>query len=741
MREDLASMGQPLTENDFYTIILGSLPSSYDPYISAVNATSSVLGSTLSADDLMLTITEEYECRNLKNKSGKKDDNVALYSNDTGKGRKGGSSSKKNVECFNCGKKGHYKSDCWAPGGGKEGQGPNQKGKGKTKDKGKEKEKQTGAIVKEKEEKVEEAWLAMISDDFEGIPDLVDTDSDSECDPLNMDSTKHEASETESDDILSYIDLDEVYSLSEDFDSYSDFEEITELTIDSISNTTDPSDDKHDPLDLHSPENAAYSSFNGEELAGSVETRSNEVDLYDLGATRHMSRFHHRFIKFTKIESVPITAVDKRTFKATGKGDMYVYLPNGKQAASRVLLRNVLFAPSMGVTLISISRITSAGSTVVFTGNICKVYNKNKEVVGEIKVKGGLYRVYTSCSKDGAHAASNTEILSINELHRRLGHISHERAKLLVNKGLVKGVELEPDSGIAVCESCEWAKGLRKAVTKVREGERSTAVGEEVHSDLWGPAPVETISRKRYYVSFTDDYSRYTNVYFLSTKDETFESYQVYEAWLSTQHNAHIKCLRSDRGGEYLSEEFSTHLKKAGTTRKLTVHDTPEHNGVAERLNRTILEKVRAMLHESDLPKFLWAEATAHAVYLKNRTWTRTIGNTTPYEILHGHKPDLADLHPWGCNVRVHDKGGSKLDGRSKIGRWMGFDGDTRDGHRVYWPERRAVTVERSVKFNFEDENVVVRVLPLEGEVRQVEQQPNTPQPIPEAPNIENDTV
>ena len=78
MQEDLAAMGQPLSENDFYTIILGSLPGSYDPYISAVNATSSVLGKIISPDDLILTITEEYERRNLKNKNGKKDEDVAL---------------------------------------------------------------------------------------------------------------------------------------------------------------------------------------------------------------------------------------------------------------------------------------------------------------------------------------------------------------------------------------------------------------------------------------------------------------------------------------------------------------------------------------------------------------------------------------------------------------------------------------------------------------------------------------
>ena len=175
--------------------------------------------------------------------------------------------------------------------------------------------------------------------------------------------------------------------------------------------------------------------------------------------------------------------------------------------------------------------------------------------------------------------------LSINELHRRLGHVSHERAKLLVSKGLVEGVTLETGSEVVVCESCEWAKGERKSISRIRDGERRTAIGEEIHSDLWGPAPTESINHKRYYVSFTDDYSQYSNVYFLHSKDETFSAYRTYEAWLSNQHKARIKCLCLDRGGEYLSDEFSNHLKKAGTVRKLTVHDTPEHNGVAERLN------------------------------------------------------------------------------------------------------------------------------------------------------------
>ena len=95
-----------------------------------------------------------------------------------------------------------------------------------------------------------------------------------------------------------------------------------------------------------------------------------------------------------------------------------------------------------------------------------------------------------------------------------MGHVSHERAKLLIKKGLVEGIELSSDGEATICESCESAKGTRKPIVKVREGGRSAAVGDEIHSDLWGPAPVESINHKLYYVTYTDDYSRYSSVYF-----------------------------------------------------------------------------------------------------------------------------------------------------------------------------------------------------------------------------------
>ena len=104
-----------------------------------------------------------------------------------------------------------------------------------------------------------------------------------------------------------------------------------------------------------------------------------------------------------------------------------------------------------------------------------------------------------------------------------------------------------------------------------------------------------------------------------------------------------------------MSKEFSDHLKKAGMMRQLTVHDTLEHNGVAERGNWTNLEIACAMLHDSGLLKYLWAEAVLHAVYLRNQTWMQTIGYSTPYELLNGQKLDISGLQLWGCKVCIHD--------------------------------------------------------------------------------------
>src|SRR5271168_1899707 len=427
-----------------------------------------------------------------------------------------------------------------------------------------------------------------------------------------------------------------------------------------------------------------------------------------------MTPFHHRLLNYTPIASRPIQAADKRVFHAHGKGDMRIQIPNEGKTTT-ILLKDVLYAPDMGLTIISISRVAAAGYSTLFRSNFCRIFDAKQRRIGYIYVTpNGLYRVD---HEEYVLAVSTKEKISLMDLHRRMGHIAPEAVKKSVTEGPVEGIALEVEGDMGTCESCEYAKTTRKNIKKERQEPKATHFGDEIHSDVWGPSQVETINHRRYYASFTDDNTRFTHINLLTTKDETFDAYKHFEAWAETQHKVKVRRLRSDRGGEYLDHKFRDHLKSKGTERRLTTHDTPEHNGIAESLNRRLLERTRAMLHQSGLPKFLWGEAIMHATWLKNRTPTRVLENMTPYEALTGSKPDLSCLPEWGAKVWVHDREKGKLDGRSNIGRWVGFDEESTHAHRIYWPDRRIVSIERNIKF---DDNFVliptVVDTPLEGE-------------------------
>jgi hypothetical protein len=271
--------------------------------------------------------------------------------------------------------------------------------------------------------------------------------------------------------------------------------------------------------------------------------------------------------------------------------------------------------------------------------------------------------------------------MTLFDLHRCLGHISPRAIKDLILHGIVDGIVLTDASKDFECQPCILAKMTKTSVPKIRQGEQAKEFAEEIHTDLWGPASTATFGGRRYYISFTDDWSRWMTVCLLRQKSEAFRAYKDFTAWVLTQLDRHIKCLHADHGGEYLNEAFITFLDEKGTAWKLTVHDTPEQNGVAERLNRTLIEKVRAMMISCQLPRGLWGEALMHAIWLKNRTWTRALpSSVTPYELVMGDAPTLRDIPEWGSIIWVHDTLSGKLGIRANKGCWVGYDLNS-DGH------------------------------------------------------------
>ena len=216
--------------------------------------------------------------------------------------------------------------------------------------------------------------------------------------------------------------------------------------------------------------------------------------------------------------------------------------------------------------------------------------------------------------------------------------------------GLAINSKLAPDP---ICEPC--LSGKMHANPFPLSESQTTCPLQLVHSDLHGPLPVRTHSGYRYWVSFIDDYTRFRVVFPLMAKSDTFEAFKVFKAYAENHLNAKIKALCDDKGGEYMSSAFLHFTTDAGISRQHTVRNRPQQNGVAERANRTMAEGVTAMLAESGLPLSFWGEALASFVHISICLPTASISTqTTPYQLWHGKKPDVAPFRVWGCLAYVH---------------------------------------------------------------------------------------
>ena len=129
------------------------------------------------------------------------------------------------------------------------------------------------------------------------------------------------------------------------------------------------------------------------------------------------------------------------------------------------------------------------------------------------------------------------------------------------------------------------------------------------------------------------------------------------------------------------------------------MYNTPEHNGIVEQLNHTILEKVRAKLHASGQPHFLWGGVVYHAIWLKNCTATKVLDGKTPFEVAIGKKPNLSRLREWNCHVWVRNQENSKLGGCITKGIWVSFDIKS-NRSQIYWPAKKTINIECNCYFD-----------------------------------------
>ncbi|GKD91366.1 retrotransposon protein, putative, ty1-copia subclass, partial [Tanacetum coccineum] len=212
----------------------------------------------------------------------------------------------------------------------------------------------------------------------------------------------------------------------------------------------------------------------------------------------------------------------------------------------------------------------------------------------------------------------------------RLAHISKKRIEKLQHEGLLK---LTDDESFDQCVSCLSGKMTRKSFP--HRPKRATNLLGIIHTNVCGPLRHMSRQGASYFITFTNDYSRYGYVYLLKHKHEVFETFKVFKNEVENLLGKTIKALRSDRGGKYISQEFKDYLKACGIDQQLTPPYTPQHNGVSERRNRTLLDMVQSMMNLTTLPLSFWDYALESATHILNMVPTKKV-DKTPYELWYG---------------------------------------------------------------------------------------------------------
>src|SRR5437588_218794 len=234
--------------------------------------------------------------------------------------------------------------------------------------------------------------------------------------------------------------------------------------------------------------------------------------------------------------------------------------------------------------------------------------------------------------------------------YHRLAHLNIPTVLKMSNSEVVNGMPcLQANNSENRYSAC-----LLEMMTRIpfkAANQASTAPLELVHSDLCGPIQQKSISGCRYFMLFVDDFTKFTMVYFLKSKNEAATHFENYKAAVEKLHcgsekGYQVKAIRTDGGGEYSCERFQKELKTCGIEWQVTVPYTPQEDGVLENSNRVLVGCANAMVQHAGAPKVYRAEALQTTVYLKNISLTKgTHGiDITPYELWFGSKPDVKHL-------------------------------------------------------------------------------------------------
>nr|GEW37040.1 hypothetical protein [Tanacetum cinerariifolium] len=419
-----------------------------------------------------------------------------------------------------------------------------------------------------------------------------------------------------------------------------------------------------------------------------------------------------------------ITKQGLREARKPKQGGLYLYVGNGVRAQVEAIksydlvlpnglvicLDNCHYAPSITRSVVSVSRLVENGFVQCFTDYGLSVSRNDVLYFNDIP-SNGIYEIDMSNSVPNVNTIYNVSNKRVKHnldstylWQCRLAHISKKRIRKLQYDRLLKSMD---DESFDQYVSCLSGKMTRKSF--LHRSKRATDLFGLIHSDVCGPLRHASRQGASYFITFTDDYSLYVYIYLLKHKHEVFETFKVFKNEVENQLEMTIKALRSDRGGEYISQEFKDYLKACGIVQQLTPPYTPQHNGVPERRNRTLLDMVRSMMNLTTLPLSFWDYALEATPRILNMVPTKK--RDTP----------------------------NRLEQRSVKYIFIGYPKETM-GYYFYFSPKNKIVVARYAEF-FEKKLLSQEVSGRAGDLEEIQDEDTSPSEITSEISIEIEEV
>jgi transposase InsO family protein len=429
------------------------------------------------------------------------------------------------------------------------------------------------------------------------------------------------------------------------------------------------------------------------------QTAQEDIWFLDSGCSNHMSGNKAAFCELNETFRETVKLRNNTKMTVFGKGRVRLHLND-----SNFVITDVFYVPELKNNLLSIGQLQKRGFAILIQSGKCHIYHPQRGLIiqSEMTANRMFLLLANFQPKKEKNTCFHTTTSDLAHLwYCRYGHLSYKGLRTLQSKNMIHGLP-QLSASTVTCTDCIMGKQHRDPISK-RSTWRATQKLQLIHTDICGPVSPMSNSKKRYSLCFIDDFSRKAWIYFLSEKSEAFNMFKCFKKLVENETGLSIKCLRTNRGGEFNYKDFNEFCKQHGIKRQLTAAYTPQQNGVAERKNRTVMNLVRSMLSEKKMPKNFWPEAVNWAIYVLNRSPTLTVKDVTPQEAWSGVKPTAEHFRVFGCISYAHipDARRTKLTSKSLLCVLLGVSEESK-AYRLYDSTSKKIVVSRDVIFEEE---------------------------------------